>query len=165
MKISNQECKTQARMFFFVRFDQEWNFSIPGPSGLSGQFPSTGLSFYERAISWQMHLSLDLKAFRPLISLMSWEWTNRDAANRHLELPGLFCSKQTRGNPRDACWETSACPAAAGWQAGRAALAGPWKSFCKRMLGKNPWASCRICGKSLPKDSKHSFPVNHHSEG
>ena len=42
----------------------------------------------ERAISWQVHLSLVLKAFGPLVSLMSWEWTNRNAANRHLELPG-----------------------------------------------------------------------------
>ena len=36
----------------------------------------------------QMHLSPALKAVGSLISLMSWEWTNRNEANRHLELPG-----------------------------------------------------------------------------
>ena len=35
-----------------------------------------------------MHLSLVLKAFGPLISLLSSKRTNRNAANRHLELPG-----------------------------------------------------------------------------
>ena len=37
-----------------------------------------------------MHLSPVLKAFGRLISLMSSEWTNHNAANRHLELPGSF---------------------------------------------------------------------------
>ena len=27
---------------------------------------------------------------------MSWEWTNRDAANRHLELPGIKAGEYTR---------------------------------------------------------------------
>ena len=40
--------------------------------------------------------ALFLKAFGPLISLMSWEWTNRNAANRHLELPGT-CRKFLSG--------------------------------------------------------------------
>ena len=54
----------------------------------TGQFQVQVCLVTERAISWQMHLSLVLKAFGPLISLMSWERTNRNAANRHLELPG-----------------------------------------------------------------------------
>ena len=54
----------------------------------AGQFQVQVCLVTERAISWQMHLSLVLKAFGPLISHMSWEWTNRNAANRHLELPG-----------------------------------------------------------------------------
>ena len=47
-----------------------------------------------------MHLSLVLKAFchdfGSLISLMSSEWTNRNAAHRHLELPGN-CTRVTAG--------------------------------------------------------------------
>ena len=38
-----------------------------------------------------MHLSLVFKTFGSLIALMSW--TNRNAANRHLELPGNFKSE------------------------------------------------------------------------
>ena len=55
-----------------------------------GQFQVQVCLVTERAISWQVHLSLVLKAFGPLISLMSWEWTNRNAANLHLELPGFL---------------------------------------------------------------------------
>ena len=52
-----------------------------------------------------MHLSLVLKAFRSLISLASWEWTNRNAANRHLELPGKFAPTCTRHpkRPKPTC--------------------------------------------------------------
>ena len=55
----------------------------------SGQFQVQVRLVTERAISWQMHFKFEpcLKAFGSLISLMSWEWTNRNAANRHLELP------------------------------------------------------------------------------
>ena len=42
---------------------------------MSRAAPSAGLSCYWKAISWQMHLSLVLKAFGPLIIRMSWEWT------------------------------------------------------------------------------------------
>ena len=56
---------------------------------ITGQFQVQVCLVTERAISWQMHLSLVLKAFGSLISFMSWEWTNRNAANRHLELPGI----------------------------------------------------------------------------
>ena len=56
----------------------------------SGQFQVQVCLVTERAISWQVHLSLVLKAFGSLTSLMSWEWANRNAANRHLELPGYL---------------------------------------------------------------------------
>ena len=61
---------------------------------LTGQFQVQVCLVAERAVSWQVHLSLVLKAFGPLIALMSWEWTNRNAANRHLELPGLKTQKR-----------------------------------------------------------------------
>ena len=48
-----------------------------------------GLSCYWKGSFATSALSLVLKAFGPLISLMSWEWTNSIAANRHLELPGM----------------------------------------------------------------------------
>ena len=54
----------------------------------TGQFQVQVCPVTERVISWQVHVSLVLKAFGPPISLMSWEWTTRNAANRHLELPG-----------------------------------------------------------------------------
>ena len=54
----------------------------------TGQFQVQVCLVTERAISWQTHLSLVLKAFGSLMSLVSWEWTNRNTANRHLELPG-----------------------------------------------------------------------------
>ena len=37
-----------------------------------------------------------LKAFGPLISLMSWEWTNRNAANRHRNSPGIADTQNKR---------------------------------------------------------------------
>ena len=64
---------------------------------LNGLFQVQACLVTERALSWQMHLSLVLKAFGSLISFMSWEWTNRNAANRHLELPAFLNGQFSRG--------------------------------------------------------------------
>ena len=59
-------------------FAQFLSLALPSPTGQSQLQVCLGT---ERTISWQVHLSLVLKAFGPLSSLMSREWTNRNAAN------------------------------------------------------------------------------------
>ena len=88
------------------RTGKRCKFSETKPSPLPGQFQVQVCLVTERAISWQMHLSLVLKAFGSLISLMSWEWTNRNAANRHLELPGLRrCLADFSQRNARICWQ------------------------------------------------------------
>ena len=55
----------------------------------------------ERAISWQVHVSLVLMAFGPLISFTSWEGTNRNKPS--LGTPWLISAEMSQG------WRSVGC--------------------------------------------------------